>query len=454
MRKILLSLLTGSLLVSFAFAGTQDFTPADKVTVPATVKVSGTPVSQGGDTMGDAALVFGLPFYACGTTVGYTDDYDEVCNYSGSTAPDVVYTFAPSADMFIDATLCEDNTECLTTYDTKLYIYDGAGALVACNDDNCASIGYPYSYVSALDGVELFAGSVYYIIVDGYGGEEGNYALNIVEADPPPPPPEDEVCPEGTIFGQTPVGPDGSWSFTTSDAPLGYKVADNFWDVFEPICDLHWWGLLLIYDAGWNLCFADPMPFLVEFWYSLDEGPICTYQAMVTPVDTGILYAGFYPMYYFSIDLLDPCCFLENGWVTIQSLDGCAFLWAKSEFGDGFGQQWQDGVWVPVLDMAFCLTFGDEPTEIQIPQSIELNQNYPNPFNPTTTIEFSLTQPEQVNLSVYNLTGELVATLVDGEVAVGSHSATFDATNLPSGVYFYTMTAGDFVQTNKMVLVK
>lgn len=454
MKKILLSLLAGSLLVAFAFAGSQEFTPADKVSIPSSAKVNGTPVSQGGDTIGDAALVFTIPFYACGTTVGYNNDYDEICPYDGSTAPDVVYTYAPSADILVDVTLCDDSVDCLTDFDTKLYIYDANMALIDCNDDACASIGYPYSYVSALYGVQLFAGNVYYIIIDGYGDDAGSYALNIYEATPPPPGPE---CPDDTIFGQNPTGPDGNWSFATSDATLGYKVADNFWDVFLPICDIHWWGLSLIYDGGWSLCEEDPMPFLIEFWYNLDEGPVCSYQAMVNPVDSGILYAGFYPMWYFSVDMLDPCCYLENGYVSIQSLGTCSFLWASSDFGDGNSWQSTDGVWDYVgtgFDRGFCLTFGDEPTEIKIPQSLQLNQNYPNPFNPTTQIDYSLTQPEQVNLSVYNLTGELVATLVDGEVPVGNHSITFDASTLPSGVYFYTMTAGSFTQTKKMVVVK
>jgi len=89
-----------------------------------------------------------------------------------------------------------------------------------------------------------------------------------------------------------------------------------------------------------------------------------------------------------------------------------------------------------------------------VPTEYALQNNYPNPFNPTTTIDFSIGDPGHVNLSVYNMAGSLVATLVDGQVEAGSHTAQFDATDLSSGIYFYTMTSGTFVDTKKMVFVK
>ncbi len=92
-------------------------------------------------------------------------------------------------------------------------------------------------------------------------------------------------------------------------------------------------------------------------------------------------------------------------------------------------------------------------TEVQ-PATFELAQNYPNPFNPGTTIEFSIQEPGDVLLSVYDVSGSQVATLVDGPVAVGEHSVYFDASRLPSGVYFYTLTGGEARVTKKMVYVK
>jgi hypothetical protein len=88
------------------------------------------------------------------------------------------------------------------------------------------------------------------------------------------------------------------------------------------------------------------------------------------------------------------------------------------------------------------------------PVAYNLNSNYPNPFNPTTTIDFDLAEPGQVSLSVFDMAGHQVATLVDGNLPAGSHSVTFDGSDLSSGIYFYMMQAGSFTDTHKMVLVK
>ncbi len=83
-----------------------------------------------------------------------------------------------------------------------------------------------------------------------------------------------------------------------------------------------------------------------------------------------------------------------------------------------------------------------------------LGDNYPNPFNPETHIAFALPEACEVHLKVFNITGKEVATLVEGRLAAGEHHATFRADNLPSGLYFYTLTAGSFSQTKKMILMK
>lgn len=86
--------------------------------------------------------------------------------------------------------------------------------------------------------------------------------------------------------------------------------------------------------------------------------------------------------------------------------------------------------------------------------SFALGQNYPNPFNPSTSISFSLAKESQVNLSVYNLLGEKVATLVNNVFAAGSHTVDFNAANLTSGMYLYKIEAGEFVSVKKMSLLK
>ncbi len=89
-----------------------------------------------------------------------------------------------------------------------------------------------------------------------------------------------------------------------------------------------------------------------------------------------------------------------------------------------------------------------------VAQSFKLNQNYPNPFNPSTKIEFNLPKSQNVDLKVFNMLGQEVATLAHGTLAAGQHSVTFDAKTLASGVYIYRLTAGSNVDTKKMVLMK
>jgi hypothetical protein len=83
-----------------------------------------------------------------------------------------------------------------------------------------------------------------------------------------------------------------------------------------------------------------------------------------------------------------------------------------------------------------------------------LDQNYPNPFNPSTTIRYALPRRSQVRLTVFDVLGQQVLVLVDGEVEAGYHEVQFDAGRLSSGVYFYRLHAGDYAQTKKLLLLR
>jgi hypothetical protein len=87
-------------------------------------------------------------------------------------------------------------------------------------------------------------------------------------------------------------------------------------------------------------------------------------------------------------------------------------------------------------------------------EGFSLSQNYPNPFNPTTTIEYSLEKTADITLEVYNVVGEKVTTLVKERKTAGEYRVSLDAANLSSGIYFYTLRAGDVNITKKMVLMK
>jgi hypothetical protein len=100
------------------------------------------------------------------------------------------------------------------------------------------------------------------------------------------------------------------------------------------------------------------------------------------------------------------------------------------------------------------VTNGVERVGNGLPEKFELQQNYPNPFNPSTTLEYSIAKNSHVVLEVTNILGQTVARLVEGELSPGTYKTSFDASKLGSGVYFYTIKAGDFVQTRKMILMK
>ncbi len=88
------------------------------------------------------------------------------------------------------------------------------------------------------------------------------------------------------------------------------------------------------------------------------------------------------------------------------------------------------------------------------PLSFKLGQNYPNPFNPVTTIDFSVARAGYTSLIVYNVLGQKVATLVDGNLPAGVHQAHFDASSLPTGIYIYRLVQGNKVQVRKMMVLK
>jgi len=117
------------------------------------------------------------------------------------------------------------------------------------------------------------------------------------------------------------------------------------------------------------------------------------------------------------------------------------------------GCKWED------LGLEIDTTYWD-PTDIlnsptyRSPKDFALYQNYPNPYNPVTTISYSLPLKSQVELILYNTLGESIKHLVSGEKEAGSYEVEFNATGLPSGIYFYRIQAGDYIETKKMVLLR
>lgn len=114
-----------------------------------------------------------------------------------------------------------------------------------------------------------------------------------------------------------------------------------------------------------------------------------------------------------------------------------------------------DGIYIDNIKLT---GYNSAPTSIaginEIPEKYSLSQNYPNPFNPSTVISYNLAEGNFITLKIYNELGKEVSTLVNERQNAGSYSISFDGSNLPSGLYYYKLESGGFVDTKKMLLIK
>jgi len=394
------------------------------------------PVDQGGEDISSAFVISSLPFSATGTTSGYTDDYDEVCPYSGSTSPDVVYAYTPAADGEIDITLCSD----LTAYDTKLYVYDISnpvtGDAIACNDDFCTTA--LSSYVSEILGVPVLGGTTYYIVVDGYGGASGDYEISVTDAVVIPTP----ECPAGAIWS-APLSTD--LGAATSDIGPGYK-AYNYFSGMGEITEIHWWGLSLYNDgAAWSSCIEDPRNFEIAIYDNVAGAPGTqtspTYSALITGTPSGFLVFGAYEAYEYSFTL--PAAFTQgSGWISIQgNPEGdplCWFLWDATDVGTTLGlQETTPGTYTPLdYPLSMCLL----GTEASCPSPVNLT---------TTDITMNSAKAnwdEAGTASMWNLeygpagfspgSGTLVTGITVVDPPFGSGLPEYDFTGLTEGTAY------------------
>jgi len=112
-----------------------------------------------------------------------------------------------------------------------------------------------------------------------------------------------------------------------------------------------------------------------------------------------------------------------------------------------------NNVFFGIYDCSGALSMSERVPEL-MPRTVTLHSCYPNPFNPHTTISFDLPSASPVLLEVFNLTGQRVTILLDTRMTAGTHNLTFDGSHLASGAYFYSLTAGDYTATQKMLLIK
>ncbi|MFA4907790.1 MAG: T9SS type A sorting domain-containing protein, partial [archaeon] len=112
-----------------------------------------------------------------------------------------------------------------------------------------------------------------------------------------------------------------------------------------------------------------------------------------------------------------------------------------------------------LVDGRYLLVFGNQQTISELvknltPNTFRLAQNHPNPFNPMTTIRYQIPEATTVNLKIFDVLGNEVATLINETKPAGEYQIVFDGTNVPSGIYFYQLSTGRYSETRKMILMK
>jgi hypothetical protein len=142
---------------------------------------------------------------------------------------------------------------------------------------------------------------------------------------------------------------------------------------------------------------------------------------------------------------------IEDDGLTANNLHRIDFCHWADFWGGSFGPGIIVGEHKTVLIYPIVVSVEDQRVESK---HFHLSQNYPNPFNPVTSIQYAISSRQFVTLKVYDLLGREVATLVNEEKPAGEYEVEFDGSKLSSGVYLYRLTAGEFNETRKLVLLK
>ncbi len=386
-----------------------------------------------GNTCDDAIEIASLPYTTTGNSCG---DFTDECIITDAQSSDVIYELTLDSGYYLTASLIG------SSYDTKIAVFQdecctGAGTEYLYNDDFGDDL---QSQVTA-----AFPAGTYYIVVDGYNGACGDYALNVFEADPP----ADASC------EQSYIGPDGDWAFQRSDSEDGpFIVYDDFLCEDETeMCGVRFWGLDLTYNGGFLECDENPTTMEIKIYpdngsYAPDvDNPINTYTVVPEMTNTGVYYNSSYELIEYYAEF-DSCCQVNGGWISIEGVadDGnlCFFMWSSSLDGNGLAYQLDEGV-MGFLDKDLSLEMIGSDVDIDdnsasLPIAVDMMTNYPNPFNPTTTIAFTLQNPGNVAIDVYDLLGRRVDTIKMGHLDnTQVHSVDYDASRLATGVYFYNL---------------
>ena len=147
---------------------------------------------------------------------------------------------------------------------------------------------------------------------------------------------------------------------------------------------------------------------------------------------------------YAEIDAITAAMLANGGGGNLGKYSGKYVSTSLDEYGNKIGD----------LIAKLGSSGSQENKETIVPVEYKLYQNYPNPFNPVTTIKYDIVKAQDVKLAVYDILGREVVTLVNAQQQPGSYEVNWDASGFASGIYFYTLTSGDFTSTRKLILLK
>lgn len=350
------------------------------------------------DDFDNAITITALPYSDFINTTEATTAPDDPDDCAG-LGPTVWYAYTPSTDMRIEANTFGSD------YDTALSVYTGTRSdlnQIACNDDAGDGLQSRVTF-------DAVAGETYFFMVGAYAsGEGGNLAFTVQEAPPPGPP----------LTVNLSIDPTGSFD-QTGDVTIRGTVtcsrpayADVSGEVRQTV-------------GRFNIIRG----FFYTFVFCDGETP---WEATVSSED-GLFRGGPTKV---------------SAWASAYDPDTGDFAWdeesvvVKLRGGQGRGQG--QGRGRPAASMSSA----------DLPKTFALEGNHPNPFNPQTTIRFSLPETSAVRLAIYDVRGRQVEVLIDESLSAGDHEVTFEARDLPSGVYFSRLEAAGQVFSNRMVLVK
>lgn len=235
--------------------------------------------------------------------------------------------------------------------------------------------------------------------------------------------------------------------FVSSSSPEGglYKSIDGG-NTFDVISNLGYIDNVAVNSLGHIFMF-----YLCEIYRSTDNGQ--TWDKVFTHCPSKDIFISLDDIIYVTVYNSGVFRSTNNGadWEQINSglVNLHIFGLVQDQNGYLYVTADVDGVYRSVSPVVGVVT-----DHFRFPKSFTLAQNYPNPFNPTTKIRYNIPELSLITLKVYDVLGNEIATLVNEEKPIGSYDIDFNANQLPSGVYFYQLIAGDFVAIKKMILMK